>query len=156
MTLRRKYHSFTQIPLAVRWLMPITWVLLGLSRVIVLLLPFRKLAPLLGCRADAPVLPLVAPQHLQRLRNLKQLIAITSHYCPWKANCFAQAITAKVWLSWWGLPYTLFFGVARDPAQQLKAHAWLIAGPVVVCGGNSFAQFTVVASYVSQPFSANK
>lgn len=149
MTLRRKYHSFKQLPAAVRWRIPVTWCLLGLSRLLVLLLPFRLLAPRLGQRAAAPVVLLVQASQVKQLLLLKQLIAVTSKYCPWRANCFAQAITAKLWLSWCGLPYTVFFGVARDPMQQLKAHAWVITGPVAVSGGYGFAHFTVVGSYVS-------
>ena len=150
MKLADKYKSFKQLPPAIRWRIPLTWLLLGVSRFLVLLLPFRYVAMVLGQRADAPVVPLVPAQHMAQLRQLKQLIAITSKYCPWRANCFAQAITAKLWLSWWGLPYCVFFGVARDPVKALKAHAWVMAGPVAVSGGNSFSQFTVVASYVSK------
>ena len=149
MSLLLKFLSFKQLPAAIRWRIPVTWCLLGLARLLVLLLPFRWLAPRLGQRAAAPVVLLVQASQLKQLLLLKQLIAVTSKYCPWRANCFAQAITAKLWLSWWGLPYTVFFGVARDPIQQLKAHAWVMAGPVAVSGGYGFAHFTVVGSYVS-------
>ena len=149
MTLRSKYHSFTQLPVAVRWRIPVTWCLLGLSRLLVLVLPFRMLAPRLGQRAAAPVVLLVQTSQLKQLSLLKQLIAVTSKYCPWRANCFAQAITASYWLRRWGIPYSVFFGVARDPMQRLKAHAWVMAGPVAVSGGYGFSHFTVVGSYVS-------
>lgn len=152
MTLRRKFYSFMQLPAFIRWRIPVTWLLLGLSRLLVLLLPFRWLAPVLGQRTAAPVVLLVQSAHLVQLRKLKQLIAVTSKYCPWRANCFAQAITARMWLNWWGLPYSIFFGLARDPTQQLKAHAWVMAGPISVSGGYSFSEFTVVASYVSKKY----
>ena len=150
MILSDKYRSFKQLPAGVRWRIPVTWLLLGVSRFFILLLPFRYVAVFLGQRAEAPVVPLVPAEHIAQLRQLKQLIAVTSKYCPWRANCFAQAMTARLWLNWWGLPYSVFFGVARDGATALKAHAWVVVGPVAVSGGNSFSQFTVVASYVSK------
>ena len=145
--LRRKLSSFYQLPAFIRWRLPLTWLLLGLGRLLVLTLPFRRLAPLLGGRHDAPWSPLIQPEQLAQLRAVRQLISITSQYCPWQANCFAQAITARIWLGWYNLPYVLFFGVARDPSQQLKAHAWVMSGPIAVSGGNSFQQFTVVGCY---------
>lgn len=148
--LHRKFTSFAGLPAFIRWRLPLTWVLLGIARLTVLIVPFRWLAPLLGERNNAAFTPLITPGQLQQLRLLRQLISITSGYCPWQANCFAQAITARVWLGWYGLPYAIFFGVARNPQQQLKAHAWVMSGPVPVCGGYSFQQFTVVGIYTSK------
>jgi hypothetical protein len=45
------------------------------------------------------------------------------------------------------IPSTLYFGVAKDPDGNLKAHAWLRSGTQMVTGAAGRKQFTVVATF---------
>jgi hypothetical protein len=72
-----------------------------------------------------------------------------ARFTPWDSNCFAQAITARLLLGLYGLPYALYFGLKRDAGSMgMKAHAWVVAGRIRVTGGASFGRYTVVAMYV--------
>lgn len=127
----------------------LTWLLLGLGRLAVLCLPFPRIAARLG-RHAGPLLyvPLVAPAQHARLQRLAWMITLAARYAPWQANCFAQAIAARCWLGWLRLPGAVFFGVRKDEHGKLHAHAWVQAGPVSLSGGDSFATFTVVATFL--------
>ena len=149
----RKAISFLRQPsFTKRWL-PVLWILLGLSRMAILLFSFRRLAPHLGHpRGIASYTPLLTPEQEAKAAQVGQSIRLAARYTPWVANCFPQAVTARLILGLYGIPYSLFFGVMRDPdTHEHKAHAWVTTGRVAVTGGHSFGLFTVVGCYSSQP-----
>jgi len=65
---------------------------------------------------------------------------------PWKAQCLEQALTGRVLLLWRGVPTVLVFGVAK-PADELVAHAWLLASDGAVCGGREASSFNTIAAF---------
>lgn len=146
----RKVRNFGHLPTLIRLGLLPTWLLLGLARMLVLCIPFRMIAPRLGRHAGPHAfVPLIPSPLVAQARQIARLIQIAARYCPWRANCFAQAIAARVWLKGLGIPHALYFGVRKDAERRLKAHAWVCAGPVFVTGGGSFGQFTVVGTFVS-------
>lgn len=134
-----------------------TWLLLGVARLTVLLLPFARLAPYLGMSVvnenTHGYIPnysvVLTASEMCRAKQISRLVVNTARYCPWKANCFAQAIVARIWLGWYGLPYRLYFGLRRDDSS-LKAHAWVYCSSIFVSGGNGFIHHTVVGCYGSK------
>ena len=148
--LTRKAASFARLPAFVLWRLLPTWVLLGLARLLILLVPFRRLAPRLGQLAgNTLVIPLANPAQIARARAISRLVQTTARYCPWTANCFPQAMVAHVWLLAQRLPHALYFGVNRTDSGELEAHAWVNCGPIAVTGGHSFHRFTVVGTFLS-------
>jgi hypothetical protein len=150
-TLIRKARSFAHRPWFEKaWFLPV-WLLLGASRFIILAVPFRRLAFWLGEHEGiAPWVPLVNARAEARALSISRVVQMTARHTPWKSNCFPQAITARVLLGLYGVPYSLFFGVNRNAEDvTLAAHAWVAAGRVRVTGGMSFNQFTVVSCFVS-------
>lgn len=155
MLLMHKVRSFVGLPLRVQlWLVP-AWLLLGASRFAILTVSFRRLAPLLGMHHGAlPWIPLLSPAQEKTARQLAAAIALAARYTPWQSNCFPQAVTARCLLGVHGVPYMLFFGVARDAdGSALKAHAWVSAGRVRVSGGYSFASFRIVGCFMARSLS---
>lgn len=149
MTLIRKLATFRRLPVWVRLGLLPTWLLLALARLLVLCLPFQRIAARLGNHAGPTVWVPLLPSHRQtQVRQLGTMIQLAARYAPWQANCFAQAIVARLWLGWLRVPGAIYFGVSRMPTGALHAHAWVCCGPVAVTGGHSFAQFTVVATFL--------
>jgi len=133
-----------------RWFVPV-WLMLGISRLLIITVTFRRLAPHLGkpvgLRAYSHIL--TSKQEEQALR-IARVIRVAARYCPWVANCFPQAITARLLLGFYRIPYSLYFGLCRDPdTNEFKAHAWVTAGRIPVSGGQSFQHYTVVGCYQS-------
>ncbi|VWX62128.1 lasso peptide biosynthesis B2 protein [Sphingorhabdus sp. 109] len=154
-TLKRKFDTATQMPLLFYlWLGP-AWVLLGLSRLVILTVTFKRFAHWLGLHDGlAPRTPLTTAEQAKRARAISSAIIVAAKFAPWKANCFPQAITARLILGLYDIPYALFFGVTRSKQEEdrgaIKAHAWVVSGRVNVTGGRSFGQFTSVGCFVSK------
>ncbi|MFZ6689833.1 lasso peptide biosynthesis B2 protein [Undibacterium sp. SXout11W] len=148
--IKQKLRSFFRQPVFFQLFFLPTWCVLGFARMLVLCIPFRHIAPRLGHHAGIhAAVPLIALESIPRARQISRLVTTTARYCPWNANCFAQAITARLWLGIYDIPYALYFGLKKSEDQQLLAHAWVCAGPVRVTGGESFQEFTVVSMFIS-------
>ena len=124
--------------------------MLGVSRLVVLTIPFRRLDVVLGKRQGLETwVPILSKDQALRALHIGRVVRAMARFTPWDSNCFAQAITARLLLGLYGLPYALYFGLMRDAGSAgMKAHAWVVAGPIRVTGGASFGQYTVVAMYV--------
>lgn len=135
---------------AKRWF-PVLWILLGLSRLAILVFSFRRLAPHLGTPVGiASFIPLLTPTQEAKAAQIGQAVRLAARYTPWVSNCFPQAVTARLMLGVYRIPYSLYFGVMRDlERHEYKAHAWVAAGRVAVTGGLGFNHFTVVGCYLS-------
>jgi hypothetical protein len=148
--LTRKIVFFLAVPIFIKlWMVPI-WVMLGLARMTVLLIPFRDIASRLGLnKGTAAIIPLVTPAQRRRALRIGRTIRLGAKYAPWNTNCFSQAIVALIVLRIYAPPNTIFFGLSRETCKDgnLNAHAWTASGPLVVTGGYGFDRFTVVGAF---------
>ena len=150
--LLRKARAFARMPLFERLCFVPAWMLLGLSRGAVLLVPFRRVAALLGdARGPQGRAPAVSTGQALRARRIAHVIHVAARYTPWDSNCFAQAITARLLLGMFRIPCAVFFGLKHDggAARELLAHAWVRSGSVAVSGGANVTRYTVVACFTS-------
>jgi hypothetical protein len=150
-TLIRKARSFAHRPWFEKaWFLPV-WLLLGVSRFIILAIPFRHLALRLGVHEGiAPWVMLADSRAEAKALSISRVVQMAANYTPWQSNCFPQAVTARILLGLYGVPYSLFFGVNRNAEDaMLVAHAWVAVGRVRVTGGVSVDQFTVVSCFAS-------
>lgn len=146
--MRRKFDSFRRQSGLTQLLLLPAWVLTAVARAMVLLLPFKWLAPRLGHYAGvAAYIPLADEETQSRALSIGRAVRMAAKLAPWDANCQTQAITARCLLGVFNVPYTVFYGVASAPEQAMKAHAWVCCGPVQVTGGYAFGDFTVVAVF---------
>lgn len=144
-SLARKSRSFYRLPLFVKvWFFP-TLALLLISKMMIFIFSFRRISKLLGETLGAdPFLPLLRPDQ----KNYAVLIAMTvnlaARYLPLGKDCFPKAVTARILLGVYGVPYCVFFGVKRT-GDGIKAHAWVFSGAHCVCGGRrSFWRYRVL------------
>jgi len=119
---------------------------LGISRLAILILPFRWIAPFLG-------------QHMassdgnnenrdrQTVISVSRAIRTMSRHLPWECKCFVQAISGKMMLRTRQIPSTLYLGVAKKEDGDLNAHAWLRAGDIIILGGGGLERFAVVSTF---------
>ena len=130
------------------WVVP-TWILLGLSRAIILLVPFRRLSGCLGDKFDPwPQVPLASPEQIRLAREISRVVGSASRFTPWESNCYTTAITARLLLGLYRIPYLMFLGLRRDDVSgKHKAHAWVVSGAVQVVGGRGFGNFAPVGCF---------
>ena len=120
---------------------------LGLARLAVLLVPFRRLAPHLGTLSyETPAINPALP-HIARTVSIAQAIQRAARNLPWECQCLVQAIAGKAMLRRRGLPSTLYLGVAKDEDAKLCAHAWLRCGNVILTGREGVNRFTVLSTF---------
>ena len=124
------------------------FVFLGVARLGVLILPFRRLAGSLGGHmkvADANV----SPADLRRARMVGGAVRSAANYTPWESVCLPQAVAARWMLKRRRIPATLYLGVAKDLTDPgtLAAHAWVSCGPVILTGAKGHSQYTVVSTF---------
>jgi hypothetical protein len=148
----RKAQSFIRLSRFEKACLLPAWLLLATSRLVILALPFRHLAPWLGSPAGvAAWIPLVSHGSESTASAIARVVRIAAACTPWESNCMPRALTARALLGFCGIPCTVFFGVARDSTEtKLDAHAWVAAGRVPVTGGVSFDRFAVVGCFVAR------
>ena len=131
-----------------RLLLMEAFVLLGIARLAVLALPFKRLAVSLGRHmneADAQI----STSDLNLARQVGQAVRSAANYTPWKSVCLPQAVAAQWMLKRRHIAGTLYLGMAKDDAkpEKLAAHAWLRCGDIILTGAASHRQFTVVSTF---------
>ena len=128
------------------------WSLLGLSRLLILLLPFTVIRRLLGEHhagvGQQPV-PELNPAQRIRAMHIGRIVELAAAYAPWRSDCYPQALTARTFLALRRIPHQVCFGVRRD-AGALVAHAWVRAGDVEVTGGDG-REYTEVGRFSWAP-----
>jgi len=122
------------------------WIWLAIARMMLLVIPFRKLMPLLGKKATPMYAPVYSSDN--RLRRIGNAIIKAGHWSPWRTRCFEQALAAKLMLKCRGMVSTVFFGVSKGDGR-MNAHAWLESSGVTVTGDKHLEQYSVIACFKS-------
>ena len=143
----KRFRNLLRRPWADKWLLAQAYLLLGLTRLAILTLSFRRLARYIGPLQVETPNDIPATQ-LAAARRIAWAISRVSPYTPWKSNCFPQALTAKILLRRQGIPSTLYLGAAfAEDKSGLEAHAWLRCGPLYVTGGKGDEKYGVVGVF---------
>lgn len=131
-----------------RWLLLEAFLLLGIARLALLILPFKWLAVTLGRHMEETGVE-IYPAAIGCARMIGQAVCAAANYTPWKSVCLPQAVVAKWMLKRRRIAGTLYLGVARDEAKPLvlTAHAWLRCGNLILTGRDGHRRFTVVSKF---------
>ncbi|MCM3131524.1 lasso peptide biosynthesis B2 protein [Paenibacillus polysaccharolyticus] len=142
----RKVKAYFSLPSTIRRLIWEAYVLLGWAR-IQKARPFAKIAPGLGIpMLETPVVGLNRNQVIE-IRNISKAVMLASKYTLWESQCLVMAIAAMKMLERRKIASTLYMGTARNKQGQLKAHAWLRSGKLIVTGADTMDQYTVVGLF---------
>jgi len=153
----RKLRHFLRRPRFERFCFVPAWLLLGVSRALILSIPLRKLAPWLGVSvSDREHFAQLTERQKYHALHIGRAVRWAACYTPWDSNCFAQALSARLLLGLFRVPYVIFFGAARDAdGVALVAHAWVTAADIRVTGGPGSERFTVVGCFVASQLLAS-
>jgi hypothetical protein len=117
---------------------------LTLSKILILCVPFKKIAALLGEH-------MFETSHVKDIpyavAQVQQGIDRASRRLLWRAKCFDKAIAAKIMLRRRRIASTLYLGVKKGDEKSLMAHAWLRCGDVILTGGKEKDGFVVVSYF---------
>lgn len=104
------------------------------------LLPPRHWRRWLQPAAERPLPP------PQLARDLRRLMRFLAPVLPQRSHCLISAMAARSMLARRGYGSTLSLGADISQAT-LAAHAWLSAGPIIITGRESMADYREVARF---------
>jgi hypothetical protein len=116
---------------------------LGIARLALVCVPFRRIAPWL---MRQPRRPQMIANPLFNIQ-MRRAVTIAARNVPWKAVCLPQAMAAKWMLARRGYPSILHLGVGKDHTGAMIAHAWLDVGDVTVVGAAGKEAVTPVGHF---------
>ena len=120
------------------------WFLLHFAKLVILLMPFKKIASQIG------KLHVESTHDLHSMEEpikIEHAVRRAARYTLHRSKCYDQALTAKALLGQCGLPATIYFGLAKEGDSQLMAHAWVRCGNKIVTGKAGMERFTVIACF---------
>ena len=120
------------------------WFLLHFAKLVILFIPFKKIASQIGRLQVESTHDL---HSMEEPIKIEHAVRRASRYTIHKSKCYDQALTAKALLGQIGLPATLYFGLAKERDNQLSAHAWVRCGNKIITGKAGMEQFTVIACF---------
>ncbi|WP_337846094.1 lasso peptide biosynthesis B2 protein [Sphingomonas sp.] len=150
-TIRRKLGVAWRQPLSVLLCLFPAWLLIGIASAMLALVPFRRIAPLLGVNLGAVAhRPACTPRQAMRARRIGASVTIAARYAPFRSNCLPQAMAARALCWLFGVPCAVYLGVDREAAsRELRAHAWTSCGEVTLTGAaRSFAHYAPLSCFV--------
>ena len=133
--------SFTNRCLFVR-----IYILSGLVRLMVLLIPFRYFKTYLGEYKKQTDYTL-SKSSQEIVYQIQYMIDLVCSNTPWKSECLVRAITAQKFITRRNLSSTLYLGVRKNHKEKLNAHAWLRCGSIIVTGEHEKDLFQEIARF---------
>jgi len=119
-------------------------ILLHAMKLTILIIPFKRIAGRIGkLQAETSA----SPVESKHVRDVEQAIRRASRYTIHQSKCYDQALTGKLMLKRRGLPSTLYFGLAKDSTNLLKAHAWVRCGNRIITGRAGAEGYTVIVCF---------
>ena len=118
--------------------------LLHAMKLAILIVPFKRIAGQIGkVHAETSLEPLVS----DGIQHVELAIRRASRYTFHHSKCYDQALTGKLMLQRRGLSSTLYFGLAKDSTNLLKAHAWVRCGNRIITGRAGADGYTVIVCF---------
>jgi hypothetical protein len=139
--LGRKVGQFLRLDGADRLLLVEAVLLLALSRLALLALPFRRIIPWLERMPDSP------DADAATILAVRRAVLRAARHVPWNAVCLPQAMACKAMLARRGQGSALHIGAAMTDRKELMAHAWLVAGGMVVVGEEAVGNVAPLARF---------
>lgn len=132
-----------------KWIVVQTFFLSGIVRLLLLKMPFKKLQPYLGIPNEESSKDKLQ-QEYEVAEKIRWIVDRVSDYTPWESKCLVQAIVAQYLLKKKHISTTLYLGVCRAESGELKAHAWLRCGEMIVTGEYYKAGYKEVSKFSNE------
>ena len=141
-----RLHKFLRCSRADRLLLLEALFWLGWAKLLLLIVPFRWIAPRLGRQmTESPDSLTEAERPL--IRRVGWAVQAIARYLPLGFVCLPQAMAAKWMLRRRRMPSTLYLGLRREEKANLTAHAWLRVGAKIITGRTAIMDHRVIATF---------
>jgi len=123
------------------------FVLLAVSRLAIVFLPFRVLAAYLDRPMRAPAL--TGPERIRFRKRIRWAVDRAARLLPGSTVCFPRGLAGFLMCRARGIDSTLHYGAAVVPGGGLKAHVWLMDGDYGITGQSVAAEYCLLARFPS-------
>jgi hypothetical protein len=138
-----KIIRFVQLGRRRKFLLVEALAALAASSAAVRFLPFRW-----AVRMGSRKLSRAAPgDRDELLRDARWSVEAAATSVPWRAVCLQQGLALQWMLRRRGIDAVLHYGLAKEKAGGLEAHAWVAVGDNLVIGGEIASKFRCVATF---------
>ncbi len=135
-----KWRRFLQLDAADKWLLLRATAWLAIARIMLIVMPFRRLSARLSATSN---LPQTEPDQ-DLLQRISFAVSAAANNVAWRSDCFPQTIAARMLLKRFGYASTIHLGVERVGEDGLEAHARLTCGETVVTGAAELDRYAEV------------
>ncbi|MDQ7047836.1 MAG: lasso peptide biosynthesis B2 protein [Sulfurovum sp.] len=145
----KKLKKFTKLSVAEKKPFLEAYLMLGIMRVAILTISFKRLTRALEHGAKPKELAKLRENDLKMAQHIGKSIARASVYTPWESVCLVQALTAQKMLQRRGIAGVFYLGAMKDEENQgkMKAHAWSQCGDNIITGERGHESFTVLSVF---------
>jgi hypothetical protein len=116
------------------------------ARLLLLVMPFNRIAPIIGKTGRTSDDGVPSTQEASA-RRIGWAIGAVARRSPLPLVCLPQAMAAQWMLHRRSLSGTLYLGVAKNDQGALEAHAWTRCGRAVLTGAAGHERYTVVGTF---------
>ena len=137
---RQKFDEFRALNGADKWMLVHATLWLALARIMLLILPFPRLAKRLSAKEGASE----SCADSELIRRIAYAVQTAAGNVPWRSDCFPKSIAGWMVLKHHGHTGTSHLGVDRTGEADLVGHAWLTYGDTVITGGEDLGRYAEI------------
>jgi hypothetical protein len=146
----KKLERFTALSFKDKVFFLQVFLLLSFSKLVILLVPFRKVAPHLGM-VNGNINSNISPADQEAADRVKLFIYMVGGNLPWASVCLDQAMTCMILLNKRKIPGGMYLGVKKNELEKkLDAHAWVLCGGNILIGGERSRNYQVAAWFANK------
>ena len=130
----------------------INFCLCGLAKMATQCLSYQRLVPYFGKSCQMLLAStLISKAQMVQVLSIRRNVHLAARYTPWDSNCLTQTMVAKFWCQHHKIPYLFFIGFPKQhhPLSGRNAHAWIMAGPIAITGGDCLDTHHILCSYTN-------
>lgn len=125
------------------------FIVCGIARIIILLVPFNKIKRYIGKYNEESSFDIENSEY-KLIKKIAWAVNSASGLTPWQSKCLVKALTAQIMLKKYNIYSTLYLGIAKDKEREIKAHAWLRCGSIILTGGHEMNNFKSIAKFSNE------
>ncbi len=144
-----KFKKFSQLSLEEKKLFIEAYVTLGIIRISILTISFKRLTRSLEHLPNNGEIVTLNDKDNSKAILVGQAIMRAAAYTPWESACLVQSLAAQKMLQKRRIPGVFYLGAAKDEEskEKMKAHAWSQCGDSIITGGAGHEEFTVLSVF---------
>lgn len=124
------------------------WLILLVSKILVKTFHLKRLQWLIGKPGKEAKKISLSIQQKRKAWKTRKYINKVKRYVFWSSVCLDQAIAAAIILRLLKIDFHLHLGLSRS--ENLKAHAWVTTGDMIITGQHTKNDFTEISIFTPQ------